>query len=311
MISRTLIDMDAPFDAAVIGAGPAGLQTALTLARMHRTVVVFDAGTYRNDPADATHNLIGHDGRPPASLRAAARADLARYDTVRVIESGVERIAGSAGAFELTTEAGAFVATRIVLATGVHDTLPDVPGLAEAFGSVAAHCPFCHGHEYAGRHVALLGEGPFLEHMAMLMAPIAGRLTAFTDGADLDPELAERLRGRGVDVLRGPVAEIVPDETRTSALIRSGDGEHEVGGILVRVESAPAAPHAEQLGVDRSEAGLALVDPYGRTSVAGVFAAGDIAQLRGAPGPMWSVANAIAAGAAAGAGVVQDIAAHS
>lgn len=299
--------MNDTIDAAVIGGGPAGLQAALTLGRMHRTVAVFDSGSYRNDPADAMHNLVGHDGQSPAGLRAAAHADLAAYDTVRVVDASVETVSGSAGGFSLSTSAGEVTASRVILATGMRDALPTIPGLADAFGTVAAHCPFCHGHEYAGTPVGMIGPGMFLDHMTALMTPIASRLIAFPDGFEVDQDVAERLRMLDVEVVEGPVVSVVRDGDRATVTV--GDASWEVGGVLVRLESQSAAPHLAQLGVETSEPiGAALVDPYGRTTVPGVFAAGDIAQLRGTPGPMWSVANAIATGAAAGTSVVQELA---
>ncbi|WP_029150510.1 NAD(P)/FAD-dependent oxidoreductase [Microbacterium indicum] len=292
--------MDTTFDAAVIGAGPAGLQAALTLGRMHRSAVVFDAGTYRNDPTDAAHNLIGHDGQAPAELRAAARADVARYDDVRFVDAEVSRVTGSAGAFALETASGAFSARRVILATGVRDTLPAIPGLADAFGTVVAHCPFCHGHEFAGRAVALIGPGPMLLHMSALMDPIASSVVGYPS-APLTPDEEAALAARGVEISEAPIREIR----------RAGDGVkvdgRPFGGALVRVESAPAAPHAEQLGLELSDLGLIATDALGRTSEPGVFAAGDAAHQRGLPGPMWQLWSAIATGAAAATATVQSL----
>ncbi|WP_156760840.1 NAD(P)/FAD-dependent oxidoreductase [Microbacterium karelineae] len=309
--------MNETTDVAIIGAGPAGLQAALTIGRMHRTAIVLDSGSYRNDPADAMHNLIAHDGQSPADLRAAARADLDRYDTVRVVDAAVDRVDGELGRFRLTTDAGEFVAGRVILATGMRDTLPDIPEIGSVFGAAVAHCPFCHGHEYAGKPVALIGPAPFLEHMSALMSPIASSLTAFPNGTELDDGVAERLELLGVEIISDPVhgfhrradgVDIVIDDG-AAAHGRPGHGSlARFGGALVRLESAPAAPHADQLGLEVSEMGGVIVDPFGRTSAAGIYAAGDIAQQPNMPGPMWAVWSAIATGAAAGTGAVQDLA---
>ncbi|WP_110588391.1 NAD(P)/FAD-dependent oxidoreductase [Microbacterium suaedae] len=300
-------------DVAIIGGGPAGLQAALTLGRMHRTAIVFDSGSYRNDPADAMHNLIAHDGHSPAELRTAARADVGRYDTVRLLDATVQRIRGERGRFEIETEIGRFLAGRVILATSMRDTLPDIPQIGSVFGSAAAHCPFCHGHEYAGRPLALIGPGPFLEHMSALMSPIASSLTAFPNGAQLDTDIAHRLDRLRVDIVEDPVRGLEDVADGIDIIVDDGSAAHEnarlrFGGALVKIDSTPAAPHAEQLGVEVSETGGVLVDPLGRTSVAGVYAAGDIAHNRGTPAPMSAVWSAIATGAAAGTGVVKDLA---
>ena len=130
--------MDTNYDVAVVGAGSAGLQAALTLGRMRRRVVVFGTDRYRNDPATEMHNFLGHDGTPPAELRTAARADLERYPTVELREQAVTHIEGEAGAFTLRTSDGSVVtARRVLLATGVADTLPDIPGL-DALGATVS-----------------------------------------------------------------------------------------------------------------------------------------------------------------------------
>lgn len=293
-------------DVAIIGAGPAGLQAALTLGRMHRSVVVLDAGRYRNDRADAMHNLIGHDGQTPAAFRAAARAELARYDSVRFVAAEVGEVTGAAGGFRLSTGEGDRVASRVILATGMRDTLPDIPGIEAAFGSSVAHCPFCHGHEFAGRPVALIGPGPFLEHMSALMAPIASALVAFPRGGTLDEGAPRRLALRGTEIEPAPVLSARGDAEGIDLALEGG-GSRRFGGALVQLATEPAAPHAARLGVERSELGAVLVDPFGRSSVPGVYAAGDIAQQRAMPAPMWAVWSAIATGAAAATGALQDI----
>jgi thioredoxin reductase len=140
------------YDALVIGGGPAGLQAALTLGRMHRTTLVLDSGTYRNGPVDHMHNVVTNDGRDPAEFRALVRAELAAYDDVElrdVAATSVARLADDT--FEVALGDRTTVAARsLVLATGVRDVMPDVPGFAEQWGRTVHMCPFCHAHELAG-----------------------------------------------------------------------------------------------------------------------------------------------------------------
>ncbi|CAB4717836.1 MAG: FAD-binding protein [Actinobacteria bacterium] len=298
-------------DVIVIGGGPAGLQAALTLGRMHRRVLVLDSGQYRNAPAEHLHNFLTHDGTPPAELRARARADIAAYATVTVREDRAALVAPEDEGYAVTLSDGERVtARRLVLATGVRDALPAVPGVEALFGSVVAHCPYCHGHEMAGTHVAVLGSGPQLLHLTGLMAPIAARLTVLSDGAALDPDLARALQSAGVCVRGEPIVGLC--RSSAGATVSFADGpDEEVGGMFVTTTSTQAAPFAEQLGLDLNPSGCVRVDVLGRTSRAGVYAAGDLAHVADLPMPMASVLNAAAAGLVAGAAIGADSLADS
>lgn len=275
------------FDAIVIGGGPAGLQASLTLGRVHRSVLLVDSGEYRNAPAEHLHNLIGSDGMPPADLRAAARRDLAAYETVDVVTGSVVEVRGEAGAFEVVFPDGRVEAARaVVLATGVRDELPDIPGLAEQWGRRVAHCPFCHGHEFAGGRIGILApDEARLAHLSGLLRPISDKLVP-VDGLTRVEEHGDGLR------------------------LTLADGETvDVDGLFA-ASTIHQAPLVEALGLERSPSGGVLIDPMGRTSRPGIYAAGDTAHLRELPGAMQSIANAIAAGAVAGAAVAADALAH-
>lgn len=294
-----------PYDVAVVGAGSAGLQAALTLGRMHRRVVVLGTDRYRNDPAEHMHNFLGHDGAPPAELRAAARSDVERYETVTFVDRGVTRIDGEVGAFTLEVDgAPPVTARRVLLATGVVDDLPDVPGLAPLFGDVVAHCPFCHGHEFADTPVGVLGHEPSVAHLAGMVGPIASRVVVLTDGHDLDEDTRVALKRAGVEVRDAVVRGVCRGPLGIG--IDLADGPLDLGGLFVKTAWRQAAPFAEQLGLDLSPVGAVLVDAQGRTSRDGVYAAGDLAQAPGLPMPMASVLTAAAAGLVAAAACVMD-----
>jgi thioredoxin reductase len=263
-------------DTIVIGGGPAGLQAALTLGRMHRSVLLLDSGTYRNTTVEHMQNFITHDGRDPAELRRLARKDIAAYDTVEIREVTVDAVRQIEGGFEAAVGDAVLVTKSLVLATGVRDTLPDIPGVAEAWGRVIAHCPYCHGHEFAGQRVAILGTER-AEHLSALLGNIAGELIVVEEE---DVREVER----------------VPGGLR---LYVKGSEPIDVAGMFVKTEVTQSAPFAEQLGVDRYETGFIEIDAMGRTSVPGVYAAGDLAHIAALPGPMPSVATAVAAGVVA------------
>lgn len=271
------------YDAVVIGGGSAGLQAALTLGRVHRRTLLLDAGSYRNDPATHMHNFLGHDGTPPAELRAAARKDLATYDTVTVRDTAAVAVAVDGPGFRVDLGEEEVTTRGLVLATGVRDTLPDKPGVADLFGDLVAHCPFCHGHEFAGRPVALLGDGA--AHLRGIMGPVASSVT----GLDLDTVAGLERSGDGVRV-------------------RMVDGSsQEYGGVFVSTALSQAAPFAEQLGLRTLPSGCVEVDVMQRTSLPGVHAAGDMAHHPDLGMPMASVLTAAASGMVAGAALVAHL----
>ncbi len=298
---------DTTYEIAVVGAGSAGLQAALTLGRMRRRVAVFGTGRYRNDPTAEMHNFLGHDGESPASLRAAARADVARYATVELREQAVIRITAEGDGFRLEVEGADPVRVgRVILATGVSDTLPDVPGLAELFGNEVAHCPFCHGFEYADKPVGILGAAPHVPMMARVFDRIASEVVVLTGGEELDDDTAAALKRDERAVVTAPVARVARSAGGLTVTLDDGS-TRALGGLMVKPAWQQAAPFAEQLGLELSPAGAVVVDAMGRTSLPGVYAAGDMAQGPGLPQPMASVLVAAAAGQVAAAACQMDL----
>lgn len=282
MATSALPTTSSEYDVIVIGGGSAGLQAALTLGRVHRRTLLLDSGSYRNDPAHEMHNFLGFDGRSPADLRAAARRDLEAYDTVTVRDQGAQAVRAEGDGFVVEAGAETLRSRGLILATGVRDTLPDKPGLAELFGDVVAHCPFCHGHEFAGRRVAVLGDPG---HLAGIMGPVAAEVVG------LDPDEVSRF-------------EPVPDGAR---VVRQDGSTDEFAGVFVTLDFAQAAPFADQLGLAMLPSGCVEIDVMGRTSLPGVHAAGDLAHQAVLPMPMSSVLAAAAAGQIAGAAMVQHL----
>lgn len=271
------------YDAIVIGGGPAGLQATLTLGRMHRPTLMLDSGAYRNAPVDAMHNIITNDGRDPAEFRSIVRGELAAYGDVEIRDvaaTTVERLGD--GTFEVTLVDGSVVTARnIVLATGLRDVMPDIPGFAEQWGRTVHVCPFCHGHELSGKRIAIQ-DSPAAGHAVAMLSAIAGSI------------------------------KVVPPVTgvATSAaglVVTSGSSAVVVDGLFAHPAFEQAAPFAAQLGLELRESGAVAIDLFGHTSVPGVFAAGDLAHVAELPMPMPSVLAAAHAGQLAGAMVVREM----
>lgn len=279
-------------DIVIIGGGPAGLQAALSIGRVHRQAVLLDDGTYRNARVTHMHNVIGQDGTPPATLRAAARAELAAYPTVEVRDVRATTVTPRPdGTYAVTLAAGEdLVARAVILATGVRDELPQVDGLQDLWGGRAAQCPFCHAHEFAGGRFGILGTGP-AAHLTALLEPVAGSLVLLPLEGDPAgaPVRAVRDTGDGVDVT-----------------LADGSTEH-VDVLFLRPELHQGAPFAAQLGLARNDSGAIRVDEFQRTSLPGVMAAGDLAHVPALPMPMQSVVMAMAAGQVAASAAVMSL----
>jgi thioredoxin reductase len=299
------------YDVVVIGGGPAGLQAALTLGRMHRSVLLLDSGEYRNEAAKAMHNFVTHDGRAPDEFRAAARRDLQASDTVQVRELRATGVADDGGRWRVTVadtsaeRSGDVTARRVILATGLRDTLPEIPGLPELWGDVVAHCPYCHGHEFSGQHVGILG-GAHASRVAFLLERIAAEVTVFGDGGDLDEATGAQLARAGVGVRPEKVSGVRRSSTGATVSLSNGD-EEEVAGLFVSTALAQAAPFAEQLALDLLPSGCIRIDELGRTSRRGIYAAGDLAHLAALPMPLASVLTATSAGLLAATAADQDL----
>ncbi|WP_396659040.1 NAD(P)/FAD-dependent oxidoreductase [Microbacterium oxydans] len=295
------------YDAIVIGAGPAGLQAALTLGRMHRSTLLLDSGEYRNGTVLHMHNMIGADGTPPAEFRATARTELADYDDVEVRETAASSITGGEDAFVVALADGSVVeGRRVILATGVADDLPIVPGLQELWGTRAFSCPFCDGHEHAGKDIAIVGAAPRAEHLIGLLGRIVASITVVPVEEAFTDEDIRTLEAKGARVSRTPVTSV--EKVDGGVLVRTDDDERVVAGVFIAAGAMrQRSPFAAQLGLGMLESGCIEIDEFGRTSHPGVFAAGDLAHRATLPGPMASVLLAAAAGQLAAVGIIQSL----
>lgn len=295
------------YDAIVIGAGPAGLQAALTLGRMHRSTLLLDSGQYRNGTVQHMHNVLGNDGTPPAEFRATARAQLGAYADVETRNATVETVAGVDGDFVVGLRGGSSASARtVILATGVVDDLPEVDGLSALWGTKAFACPFCDGHEHAGAPIVILGGAARAAHLIGLLGRIVGEITVVPVGAAFTAEEVADLEGRDVVVSDSPVDSVGAEGE--GVVVRTAEGEHAVAGIFIAAGTMhQRAPFIGHLGLQMLESGAIEIDDFGRTSTPGVFAAGDLAHRAAMPGPMAAVMMAATAGQFAAVGVIQSL----
>lgn len=265
--------MSEEFDVVIIGGGVAGLSAALVLGRARRKVVVIDGGSPRNAPAAHAHGFLTRDGIPPKELLAIGRDEVRGYG-VEIIDDVVYRLRHD-HAVEL---AGGRVITgrRILVTTGLTDELPDVPGVAERFGTDVLHCPYCHGWEVRDQRFGVLATSEKSVHQALIVWQWSKDLTFFTHTQDISAEDRAKLTGLGIRIVDGKVSELAVENDRLSG-IRLVNGEVvERDVVFVGPRFVPRDKLLDQIGCERTEDSFVAVDAQGRTSVDGVWAAGNV-----------------------------------
>lgn len=285
------------YDVIVVGGSFAGLSAAMQLARARRRILVVDAGRPRNRFARASHGFLGQDGVAPAEIMREASTQLLLYPSVDFAQLEATGVAKNDGSFVVSLSDGAEVRTRkLVLATGVADTLP-LDSMIPRWGVSVLHCPYCHGYEVRDQPMALIANVEGASHQAMIL-PDWGPTTFYTQRVfEPSAEEAASLTARGVGIERTPVTELIGNGTDIRAL-RLADGREVAAQVVFTApRTRMASPLAEQLGCDFLDGPTGpylSVDAMQQTSVAGVFAAGDVAS------PMYNATFASAAGVMAG-----------
>jgi len=291
--------MDA-YDVVVIGGGAAGLNAALVLGRARRRVAVVDAGEPRNAPAEHMHGFLSRDGMPPGDLLAAGRAEVLGYGVSLV--NG--RVAAIEPGFVVRLDGGELLrARRVLVATGLRDELPQIPGIEQRWGRDVLHCPYCHGWEVRDQAIGVLAAGERSVHQALLVKQWSDDVVFFANAYALAAEDRRRLDVRGIPVVEGTVSGLVADGGRLRGVELDGGRVIERAALFVAPRFVPIDGLLRALGCTVAD-GLVQVDAFGRTTVDGVWAAGNVVT------PMASVIMAAAAGAAAAMVINGDLVAE-
>jgi len=308
-----------PVDVLIVGGGPAGLSAALNLARARASVLVVDTGRPRNAATLRSHGFLTRDGISPLELRKLARAEIAAYPTVRVLDrtnltslsliDGPTTDAAGGIRFSATLQSHrsgdpiVVSARSALIATGLRETLPAIPSLRAFYGMTLFSCAACDAWELQDRPLALIGETPDLPARARLIARWTDDLTVFTNGADVVDTVEEaELAASGIVVERRRIDDLEGDRGAVSA-VRLQDGTRiPIAGGFVRPHWDPALDYIAHLDVERDRDGHLLVDRSGRTSIPGLYGAGDAA----APGPQQLIVAA-GQGARAAAVLIHDL----
>ena len=266
------------YDAVVIGGGPAGLAAAGWLARFRKRTLVLDSCEYRNRWVDKAHGYLGHDPVNPGGLLEAAHGQLAAYPNLTIICTTAESAGAVEGGFRVTSGDGVFFARRLVLATGTRDAFPEIPGFFEHYGSEVFHCPVCDGYEAKDRKTAVLGWNDQVTSFAVELTNWAKTVTVVAQGnrIDHDDRVRERLGRHGVTLCEEDAVELLGKRGSLEG-VRLESGEIlDCDYLFFSLPEHPVNRLARLLGCELDEDGHVIVDRQGRTSVGGVYAAGDL-----------------------------------
>jgi thioredoxin reductase len=289
------------YDAVIIGGSFAGLSAATYLARARRTACVIDAGRPRNRFTTHSHGFLGHDGDDPRVMLAQARSQVAAYPTVTFIDGTAENAAREQKGFTVGVSTGEVLeGTALVLAFGISDELPAIPGLEQRWGSTVLHCPYCHGYELSGRRLGVLSMSPMSAHQALLISEW-GPVTFFLNGdTEPDADVLARFARRDIAIERGGVKALHGSDAVSLTAVELRDGRDvPLDALYIGPRNQLNSDIATQLGCETEELPLGTIiraDATQLTTVPGVYAAGDI--TRGAHTVTWASADGVMAGVA-------------
>lgn len=292
------------FDVMIIGGSYAGMAAALQLERGRRRVLVIDAGVRRNRFAETAHGLLGQDGKTPSEIADTAKAQLLNYPSITWVNGTAIAAEQTAGHFIVHTDTEKFSARLLILAVGIRDELPPVPGLQEGWGRSVFHCPYCHGYELDNGHLGVLATSEISMHQALLI-PDWGKTTFFLNGIfEPNEDQLRQLAARQVFIERERVVKV----SGPHATVALADGRSiPLAGLFVASHIHVASPLAQQLGCEFEDSPLGSIiktNALKETSVPNVLACGDA--TRAASNIALAIADGTMAGAAAHRALIFD-----
>ncbi|MHA7217493.1 NAD(P)/FAD-dependent oxidoreductase [Arthrobacter sp. MDT1-48-3] len=298
------------YDVVVVGGGAAGLSAAVTLGRALRSVLVLDAGRPRNAPAQGVHGFLTREGMHPLALLDAGRGEAESYGSTVLAAEAVQVRRETRGFVVELSDGRVVRGRRLLLATGLTDGLPDIPGLLDQWGAGVVHCPYCHGYEIRGRRIGILGTGPLSVHQTLLFRQWSDDITLFlNDAVRPTDEEWDRLAARSIRVVDGAVASVdAIDGVLSGVTTRSGTAfaldalavgtRMEANGGLLAPLGLPEQQHPSGMGR------FVEPGPMGTTAVPGVYVAGNVSNL--AAQVVVAAAEGTMAGAAINASLVEE-----
>lgn len=285
------------FDVIIIGGSYAGLSSAMALGRSLRNVLIIDNGKPCNIQTPHSHNFLTQDGKTPKEISTSAKKEVEKYETIKFYKglatSGVKIENG----FEITTNTNdKFTAKKLIFATGIKDTMPDIKGFAECWGISIVHCPYCHGYEHRYQNTGIIANGQKAFHLASMVNNLTKNLTILTNGkADFTTEQIEKLNKHNIKIIETKISEIEQKNGKLKNLIFTDESKI---SFDVAYGAIPFTQHSDipvSLGCELTEQGYLKIVAFQKSNVPNIYVCGDNSNM------MRSVANAVSSGNTAGA----------
>lgn len=291
------------FEVIIVGGSYAGLSAAMALGRSLRNVLIIDGGSPCNKQTPHSHNFLTQDGKTPEEISRIAKQQVLEYKTIKFHDDFALSGRKVDSGFEIVTESGkSFTAKRIIFATGIKDSMPEIKGFSECWGISVIHCPYCHGYEFRGQKTALMANGDRAFHLASLVNNLTTKLTILTNGkSDFNREQLAKFDQRSIQVIESEISEIEHENGKIQKVIFKNGQKSDFTAVYAAI---PFQQHSEipvSLGCELTEQGHIKVDAFQKTTVDGVYVCGDNSSM------MRSVATAVYTGNLAGAMVNHEL----
>lgn len=284
------------YDILIVGGSYSGLAAGMALGRAMRKVLIIDSGDPCNKQTPRSHNFLTQDGTPPNKIAGLARQQVEAYETVDFLDAFVTAGSQTASGFSIQVHTGeTFTAKKLVFATGIKDSLPDLPGFAECWGISVLHCPFCHGYEVRHQKTGILANADAAFELSTLIANWTNELVLYTNGpAQLTGQQRKKLQEHGISIVETEIARLEHRNGHIENIAFKDGAKATVKAIYARLPFVQHSTVPQSLGCELTPEGYIKTDMAQRTTVPGVYACGDNTSR------MRTVANAVAMGTAAG-----------
>lgn len=285
------------FEVIIIGGSYAGLSAAMALGRSLRNVLIIDGGQPCNKQTQHSHNFITQDGKPPQEISRLAKQQVEKYETVKFYNGFAANGIKTEKGFKITTDTNdKFTAKKLIFATGIKDTMPDIKGFSACWGISVIHCPYCHGYEYCNQNTAIIANGAKAFHLASLVNNLTDKVTILTNGkAGFDTEQTDKLKKHKIKIVETKISEIENQKGHIENVVFNDSTKLSFDAAYVAIPFTQHSDIPKKLGCELTEQGYIKTDNFQKTTVEGIFACGDNSAM------MRSIANAVYSGNLTGA----------